>query len=129
MRIIKIVLVWMLQIFIGSMFVLVGVLKFQDPGWQRSFARWGYPDGFYMVVGVLEAVGGALVFVPALTTYAALLLAMVMAGAALTHVLHGELQRLPVPLVYLGVVALAGWLRRKSALRLRATSRAERAVV
>ena len=129
MRIVKIVTAWTLQIFIGLMFVLVGVLKFQDPGWQRNFARWGYPDGFYMVVGALEAVGGALVLVPALTTYAASMLVMVMAGAALTHVLHGELQRLPVPLAYLVVVALVGWLRRKSALRLRATSRAERAVV
>ena len=81
MRLVKTIALWALQIFIGSMFVLVGVLKFQDPTWVRNFARWGYPDGFYIVVGVLEAAGGAAMLVPRLTTYAALLLITVMAGA------------------------------------------------
>jgi putative oxidoreductase len=122
MRIIKTIVLWAVQVLIGGMFVLVGLMKFQDPSWARSFARWGYPDGFYLVVGVLEAVGGMALLVPRLTTYAALLLVAVMAGAVLTHLLHGELQRLPVPLVYLLMVALIGWLRRKSALPLRAAS-------
>jgi putative oxidoreductase len=129
MRIIKTIVLWAVQVLIGGMFVLVGLMKFQDPSWARSFARWGYPDGFYLVVGVLEAVGGMALLVPRLTTYAALLLVTVMAGAVLTHLLHGELQRLPVALVYLLVVALIGWLRRKSALPLRAVPAASRTVV
>ena len=51
MRIVKTIIVWILQLFIGSMFVLVGVMKFHDPSWARSFARWGYPDGFYPAQG------------------------------------------------------------------------------
>jgi uncharacterized membrane protein YphA (DoxX/SURF4 family) len=111
------------------MFVLAGVMKFVDPFWSRNFTRWGYPDGFYIVVGILEAAGGAALLVPALTTYAALLLMVVMAGATLTHAMHGELQRISVPLVYLLVVALIGWLRRASALRVRHAPGKERAVV
>jgi putative oxidoreductase len=128
-RIIKTIAVWTLQIVIGVMFVLVGVMKFQDPSWARSFARWGYPDGFYMVVGVVEAIGGMALLVPRLTTHAALLLMTVMTAAVVTHLLHGELQRLPVPLVYLLMIALIGWLRRKSAFRLRTASAEPRAVV
>lgn len=128
MRVVKIIALWTVQIFIGVMFVLVGVMKFQDPGWSRSFARWGYPDGFYMVIGALEAVGGAAMLVPRLTTYAAWLLMTVMAGAIVTHLVYGELQRLAVPLVFLLVAALVGWLRRRSRLRFR-TASAERAVV
>lgn len=125
MHILRIVGVWTLQILVGSMFVMVGVMKFVDPTWPRMFARWGYPDGFYMVVGVLEAAGGIALLVPRLTTYAALLLMTVMAGAALTHAVAGETQRLGVPIVYLLVAAALGWLRRRSALRL-GTSRVER---
>ena len=125
MHILRIVGVWTLQILVGSMFVMVGVMKFVDPMWPRMFARWGYPDGFYMVVGVLEAAGGIAVLVPRLTTYAALLLVTVMAGAALTHAIAGETQRLGVPIVYLLAAAVLGWLRRRSALHLR-TSRVER---
>lgn len=117
MRKVGIVLVWLLQILVGLMFVLLGVMKFRDPSWVRNFARWGYPDGFYMVVGVLEAAGGAALLIPAVSSYAAMLLAAVMAGAAVTHVMHGEMQRLPVPVVYLLLTALIGWLRRRSALR------------
>jgi putative oxidoreductase len=75
-----------------------------------------------MVIGALEAVGGAAMLVPRLTTYAALLLMTVMVGAVMTHLVYGELQRLPVPLVYLLVVALVGWLRRRSALRFHTAS-------
>jgi uncharacterized membrane protein YphA (DoxX/SURF4 family) len=129
MRKVKIIAVWTLQILVGLMFVMLGVMKFQDPSWPRNFARWGYPDGFYMVVGLLEAAGGAALLVPRLTSYAALLLMTVMAGAGLTHLVHGETQRLPVPLVYLLLIALVGWLRRRSALRLRAASTERHAVV
>ena len=94
MRIIKTIALWALQILFGGWFVLVGVMKFLDPVWARSFARWGYPDGFYLVIGVLEAVGGIGLLVPRLTTYAALLLMTIMAGAVLTHLMHGEWQRL-----------------------------------
>ena len=129
MRIVKIVALWTLQLFIGSMFVLVGVMKFVDPSWVRNFSRWGYPDHFYMVVGVLEAVGGIALFVPRLTTYAALMLIAMMIGAVLTHLFHGEPHRITGPLVYLAVVALTGWLRRKSAGALRATATEQHAVV
>jgi putative oxidoreductase len=129
MRIIKAIVVWALQVVVGLLFVLVGVMKFVDPIWVRNFARWGYPDGFYMVVGVLEAVLGVALLIPRFTTYAALLLVVVMAGAAVTHLVHGELQRVSVPLVYLLLIALVGWLRRTSAIRLRPASGEQRAVV
>lgn len=67
--------------------------------------------------------------IPRFTTYAAVLLMAVMAGAALTHVVHGEMQRFPVPFVYLLLISLVGWLRRKSALRARTPSAERQAVV
>jgi uncharacterized membrane protein YphA (DoxX/SURF4 family) len=129
MRIVGNIAVWTLQILTGLLFVLVGLMKFQDPSWARNFARWGYPDGFHLVIGVVEAAGGAALLVPRFTAYAALLLVVVMAGAAGTHLLHGEPQRVPVPLVYMLVVALVGWLRRKSVLPLRRSPPRQRAVI
>ena len=129
MRIVRIVAVWALQVLVGLLFVLIGVMKFVDPSWPRNFARWGYPDGFYMVVGVVEAIGGVGLLVPRFATYAALLLMTVMAGAVATHLVFGETQRAPAPLSYLLVVALVGWLRRRSMKRLRASPAEQRAVV
>ena len=119
MRTVKIVAVWALQIVVGLLFLMLGIMKFRDPSWVRNFARWGYPNGFYLVIGVLEAAGGVAVLVPPLASYGALLLMAIMTGAAITHLVHGETQRLMVPVVYLLLCGGVAWLRRRSAWRSR----------
>jgi uncharacterized membrane protein YphA (DoxX/SURF4 family) len=108
---------WALQVLAGALFALIGTGKFADPTWQRHFVRWGYPDGFYMVVGVLEALGGLMLLVPRLTSYAAAMLGIIMIGASLTHLVHGEMRRVAPPLVYLVVLAIVGIARRHAAIR------------
>ena len=92
-RLIGVVVLWLLQILMAVAFVAIGIAKFADPSWARSFARWGYPDGFYMVIGALEAAGGLALLVPRLTSYPAAVLGIVMIAASLTHWLHGEMAR------------------------------------
>jgi uncharacterized membrane protein YphA (DoxX/SURF4 family) len=125
----RMVAVWTLQILLGGLFVMLGVMKFLDPSWARSFARWGYPEGFHAVIGSLEAAGGAALMIPRLATPAALLLMAIMAGAGLTHLVHGEMRRLTAPVLYLLLIAIVGWLRRKSAVRLRRPTPPSRVVV
>ena len=108
---------WALQVLFGALFVVIGIAKFGDPTWSRNFARWGYPDGFYMVVGVLEAVGGLLLFVPRLASYSAAMLGIIMIAASLTHFVHGEMHRVAPPLIYLAVLAIVGIARRRAAVR------------
>ena len=115
MRIVKIVATWILQILLGVLFVVLGAAKFGDPSWVRRFAEWGYPAGFYMVAGVLEIAGGLMVLVPRVAPYGSLVIMTVMIGAALTHLTHGEIQRLSSPIVFLLIAAGVGWLRRNDA--------------
>jgi putative oxidoreductase len=112
------VLLWIFQVLLAALFVLAGTLKFTDPTWARNFARWGYPDGFYMVIGVLEAIGGLSLLVPRLASYGATMLGVIMIGAALTHAVHGESARVTPPLVYLALLAVVAVARWRSALRL-----------
>jgi putative oxidoreductase len=120
-RLFGVVVLWLLQILMAAAFALIGVAKFADPAWARNFARWGYPDGFYMVIGTLEAVGGLTLLVPRLTSYAAAMLSVIMIAASLTHWLHGEMARVAPPLMYLAVLVVVGVGRRRSAIRFRAT--------
>jgi putative oxidoreductase len=115
MRMVKRIGMWTLQALLGTLFVVLGVAKFGDPSWARKFAGWGYPDGFYMAVGVLEIAGGLMVLVPRVASYGALVIVTVMVGAALTHLVHGEMQRLSGPLMFLVIAAAVAWLRRTSA--------------
>jgi putative oxidoreductase len=114
---------WLLQILIAVGFVLIGIAKFADPSWARKFERWGYPDGFYMVIGALEAAGGIALLVPRLTSYTAVLLCVIMIGASLTHWLHGEMARVTPPLMYLAVLIIVGLGRWRSAIGIRSLRR------
>ena len=122
-RLVGVVVLWLLQFLMAVAFVAIGVAKFADPSWARSFARWGYPDGFYMVIGALEAAGGLALLVPRFTSYTAALLGVIMIGASLTHWLHGEMGRVTSPLMYLAVLVIVGGARWRSAIRLRSAPR------
>jgi putative oxidoreductase len=111
---------WIVQVLAAAAFVAIGTGKFVDPAWARRFERWGYPDGFYAVVGLLEVAGGLLLLVPKLSSYAAALLGAVMIGALATHWVHGETRMLPAPLPWLAVFALIGIVRWRRAWRPRA---------
>ena len=79
-------IVWTLTIVAAAMFLLAGTLKLTGlPMEVQLFSAVGLGQWFRYVTGSLE-VGGAIgLFVPALAPFAALLLAVVMVGAILTH--------------------------------------------
>jgi uncharacterized membrane protein YphA (DoxX/SURF4 family) len=77
-RLVGVVVLWLLQFLMAVGFVIIGIAKFGDPSWARNFARWGYPDGFYMVIGALEAAGGVALLVPRFTSYTAAVLGVIM---------------------------------------------------
>ena len=108
---------WVVNILAAAAFVAIGLGKFGSPQWAIRFERWGYPDGFYMVIGALEIAGGVLLLVPRLSSYAAALLGAILIGAAATHALHDEAARVASPLMWLAVTTLIGVVRRRRAWR------------
>jgi putative oxidoreductase len=113
--------VWLLQVAGAAMFLLAGGMKLAGaPEPAHAFAALGAPWMLY-VTGVLEVLGGVALLVPRLAVYAALLLAGVMTGAVLTHlvVIGGSaVPALVLLLAMLGIVAL----RREQLPRLGATA-------
>ena len=90
LRIVGTVALWIVNVLAAAAFVAIGLAKFGIPEWAINFERWGYPDGFYMVIGALEIAGGVLLLVPRLSSYAAALLGAILIGAAATHALNNE---------------------------------------
>jgi uncharacterized membrane protein YphA (DoxX/SURF4 family) len=111
------VALWVVTVLAAVGFVAIGIGKFVGPSWARKFAGWGYPDGFYMVIGVLEVLGGVMLLVPRLASYAALLLVVIMVAAAATLLLHGDIEHVRAPLLWLVVMAGIGLARRRHAYR------------
>ena len=101
-------IVWSCAIALAVVFGLTGTSKLigaASARWAERFALWGYPAGTSYLVGVAEILGAAGVLLRRSRRIAAVTLMVIMAGAALTHVIHGELPRVIPPLV-LGAVAL-----------------------
>lgn len=76
----------------------------------EDFGRYGYPEWFLIVTGVIEAFGGlgllvGLVFAPTLAVLGGLLIIATMAGALLTHLFRVDdpLWRFVGPSIYLTV--------------------------
>ena len=82
---VRIVALWIVQILLAVMMIGPGMSKFTGPNWERMFRVWGYPDHFYLVIGAIEVVGGIGLLVPRIASASALVLAVVMVGAAITQ--------------------------------------------
>ena len=108
----KRVAVWALAILLGAEFVIAGVSKLTPASaWSRMFLAWGYPSWFRFVVGGTEVLCGLALFVPRARVWASGALLAIMAGAAATHLLHGEPRRVVFNVVLsalLGVLIRVG---------------------
>ena len=116
MKYLKIGGTWILTILLAVLMVGPGSQKFMGPTWERMFRAWGYPDGFYLVIGAVEVVAGIGLLIPRVASYCALVLAIVMVAASATHVVHGDRNGVG-ELVFAALLALTAVLRWRRRLR------------
>jgi len=112
---VRTVLLWILNVLAAVALVAIGAGKFFNPFWLKAFPRWGYSDGFRMLIGVLEIAGGVFLAIPATALYAAVLIDAILIGAFATLVLNHE--RPFPPVLWLVVVSTVGFARRRRAWR------------
>lgn len=98
---------WALQILIALNFIGASIPKLtSQAGIVNNFERWGYPDGFYIIIGIVELLAALLLVIPKTAGYAAITLMGVMLGALVTHLMHGEFTNAIVPVVLSVLLAL-----------------------
>jgi uncharacterized membrane protein YphA (DoxX/SURF4 family) len=103
---------WVLQGLAAAAFLAAGGSKLAAaPAMVEMFAKLGAGQWFRYLTGSLEVIGAVALLFPKAAFYGAVLLAMVMVGAIVTHlaILGGS----PIPaLVLLVIVGTVAWLRR-----------------
>lgn len=70
---------------------------------------YGYPLWFRWVTGVLELVAAVLILIPSVRFWGGLLTACIMIGAAITNVMAGLVDFLPVNVIIFVAAALVVW--------------------
>ena len=82
LRHVRLAAAWALGLYLASLCVRMGWGKLTpDEFWTESFARWGYPSWFRVLVGAVELAAGAALVIPWVASYGALALSLIMAGA------------------------------------------------
>ena len=107
----KWVALWIVQIFMAVVMFGPGLQKFTSPTWERMFRAWGYPDYFYLLIGAIEAVGGIALLIPRLASGSAVVLAVVMIGAAITQLTSGSGRNGVGEIVFAVLLALIAYAR------------------
>ncbi|MBH0330374.1 membrane protein [Brevibacillus brevis] len=103
---------WVMIVGLCLMFVSSGIYKLiGHPEATLAFQGFGFPPWFQFVIGLGEVLGGLGLLMKKYARYAAYTLAVIMLGATVTLLLHGDTSTLVIPLVLLFVFLLIG-LRR-----------------
>jgi putative oxidoreductase len=104
---------WTVAVVMGLLFVVVGWSKMAGASginWAARLSQWGYPGASRYAIGGIEILAGLGLLVPPLRRWAAIALMVVMAGALVTHLIHGEFVRLLSPLILGGLTyGLYSW--------------------
>ena len=83
---------------VTALFLFAAFSKLRAP---PSFAAYGYPDWFAIVIGMAETAGAIGVWIPKVARAAAFGLILVMIGAAVTLVRNDAVRQAVVPLITL----------------------------
>ncbi|MEO9964742.1 MAG: DoxX family protein [Reichenbachiella sp.] len=106
------IIAWVFQILMGALYVIESTGKVtSQPEVIAMFDHWGYPYGFYLIIGGLELLGGILLFYPKTSGYASIILIAVMIGATITHIVHDEGLIVLRPLAYMAGLIIVFYIR------------------
>lgn len=117
------VLIVALRLVITLLFVPAILVKLRNPSaWAHLFRTWGYPAWGPLVISMIEIIGLAALWIPALATWASVALMVTTAGAAGTWLIYGPRSTAAYPGTILVLVAWLAWLQQA---RVRRDSRSE----
>jgi uncharacterized membrane protein YphA (DoxX/SURF4 family) len=106
------IVLWIVQGLCAATFLFAGGSKLaSSPAMVQTFDLIGFGQWFRYLTGILEIVGGIALIVPSAAPFGAILLAFVMAGAVLTHLVLIPGSPLPA-FVLLLLCLFVAWGRR-----------------
>jgi len=112
------IVVWILIVLLAVEFALAGASKLSpSSGWARMFVAWGFPAWFRVAIGATEIGCALALFIPRSRAWACAVLLVVMAGAAVTHLTHGEPRRVVLNVALSALIALLMGLGQKPSAR------------
>jgi len=103
---------WLLSLFLGYEFAVSGIAKLTTkPRMVAAFHTFGYPLWFMYLTGCIELISVVLVLFPRTAVLGAGVLVCVMIGALFSHLTHGEVEAIRMPVILLLAALALAWVR------------------
>lgn len=113
-RIGKELALWLVSLFLVSIFIRQGAAKFSETsGWATAFRLWGYPVWFRMLIGIMEISAAILLLLPRVAPVGAALIIAVMLGGMGTHIARGHPAQITSELLPLILACVVLFARRR----------------
>ena len=114
-RIVKEAALWIVSLFLVSIFIRQGMAKFSETsGWATAFRLWGYPAWFRMLIGTMEVSAAILLLLPRVAAIGAALIIVVMLGGMGTHIARGHPAQITSELLPLILASVILYARRRA---------------
>jgi hypothetical protein len=94
---------------LAAFFALGSWLNLRDPKSIAAYRTWGYPDWFHVVTAGMELATAILLILGVTRGYGAGLGSIVMIGAVLTLMRHGEYSHAILPTAIFASLVAVGW--------------------
>ncbi len=98
----KTIVSWVLRALVSLGFLFASLGKLTNNSLViEMFENWGYPDGFYFLIGILEITFAVLLLIPKTLKIGIYGMVLIIIGAFITHLLHDPLLEFLRPLIFL----------------------------
>lgn len=103
-----------ITVLLSLAFLMTGIMKLTGAEMvKEGFEGWGYPIFFMYIIGICEVAGAIGMWLRRFSYAAKVCIILLMAGAALTHLVFDTFQEAMAPVILIILTAVTLWLHRR----------------
>ncbi len=98
----NLIISWVLRILVTLGFLAASLGKItSNIAVIKMFEDWGFPDGFYLIIGIFELLFAVMLLIPKTLKIALIGLSLLMVGAMITHLINDPMSNIIRPIIFL----------------------------
>ena len=102
----NLIISWILRVLVALGFIAASLGKLtKNQEVIKMFENWGFPEGFYFIIGVLELVLALIMLFPKTLKISLIGISMILIGATVTHLINDPIKELIRPFVFIGLIS------------------------
>lgn len=107
----NLIISWILRALVALGFFAASIGKLTNNSEViKMFENWGFPEGFYFIIGILELVLALLLLFPKTLKISIMGISIILIGATVTHLINDPITELIRPFVFISLILVIYYL-------------------